>query len=322
MNPEEMIDGYIVEVGSLLPKKGREDIQRELRSLIQDEVETRAEASDRDVSVSLVSDVLIEFGSPEEMAVQYRGEKYLIGPRWFPLFQMVATIVFFVLTAVHLVAFAVSYWGIGAVNLFSPGRGLVEAYLQAIGISFAIITLIFGLLERYYGSDFAPEIETEAWKPTMIQPADDPDRINRWEVITGVVFSILFVGAALIFLAPKGILGWVITDAFRPLLPLFVASVIADGVVSGLVAWRGRWTTLLRWLDIGQSAFGIFVIYRINAVPQIVTVTLFNQVLHLALTIVLIVMTVLLVIKIGKQLWLWYFGKSWPSKSLPNFKMS
>jgi hypothetical protein len=75
----EVIDRYIYAVTQRLPEQQREDIKRELQSLIEDMLEERI--STGQASKEDVESVLLELGHPNELAVKYRGnERYLIGP--------------------------------------------------------------------------------------------------------------------------------------------------------------------------------------------------------------------------------------------------
>ncbi len=323
MKPNEMIESYIAEFGALLPKKGRADIQRELQSLIQDGIDSRlgsdTEGDDQDVSAKLVSEVLLEFGSPEQMALQYRGDRYLIGPKLFPLFKLVTSIVFTVLTCLHILAFLISYWGVGSINLFSPGSGIVEAYIRSIGFSFAIITVVFGLIEWYYGSDFAPETETEAWEPSMLEPKDDPDRVKRFELITGIVFAIVGLGVGLSLIAPGGMLAWLFTESFKALIPLFIISAGVDILLKGLLIWKNRWNVWLRWFEIATTGISIYVIYRATQVFNVVTLDGFNSVINLVLNGILFILVIVLLIQLSQQVWRWRFGSNWSWKDMPDF---
>ena len=87
MGAMELLDRYIYDVGRRLPAKQREDIEKELKSLLLDALEARtggAEPTEADMAA-----VLKEFGSPEEVAARYAGERYVIGPRLYPTYRMV-----------------------------------------------------------------------------------------------------------------------------------------------------------------------------------------------------------------------------------------
>lgn len=72
----EVIDRYIYAVTQRLPEHQREDIHRELQSLIEDMLEERKPTGQ--ASKEEVEEVLLELGPPNELAAKYRGyERYL-----------------------------------------------------------------------------------------------------------------------------------------------------------------------------------------------------------------------------------------------------
>ena len=88
-----LIDNYMNAVGSELPRKNRADIEAEIRSLIEDTLADRSKTLKRPADEEMTVEVLKEFGSPEKMAASYRRNDYLVGPRFFRLFLLIARIV-------------------------------------------------------------------------------------------------------------------------------------------------------------------------------------------------------------------------------------
>ncbi len=84
-----MIDQYIFEVGENLPEKLRADLEKEIRSLIEDTLEERSRTYSRAIDDDMIAEVLKEFGPPERMAASYQPQKYLIGPKLYPTFILV-----------------------------------------------------------------------------------------------------------------------------------------------------------------------------------------------------------------------------------------
>ena len=99
----KLIDRYVREIGRKLPQKSRSDIEKEIRSALEDMLEDRSKKESRAVDEEMTVQVLKEYGKPEKVAASYLPERYLIGPQLFPTFWMVAQIVFVVLTALALV---------------------------------------------------------------------------------------------------------------------------------------------------------------------------------------------------------------------------
>src|SRR5512147_2725667 len=107
-----LIDKYIAEVGKHLPRKNRADIEAEIRSTLEDMLDERTQgkgpADKGPVDEATVMELLKEYGSPREVAATYQIHQYLIGPRLFPIFEMVLRIVFAVVTVVSFVGLGVT----------------------------------------------------------------------------------------------------------------------------------------------------------------------------------------------------------------------
>ncbi len=88
-----LLDRYVIEVGKHLPRKNRVDIEREIRSSLEDMLEDRSKESGQPVDDALILDLLRGYGAPETVAATYLPERYLIGPRLYPFFSMVVKIV-------------------------------------------------------------------------------------------------------------------------------------------------------------------------------------------------------------------------------------
>src|SRR5688572_446090 len=90
----KLIDRYVSEVGKrLLVFSGREDIEKELRSTLEDMLEERAEKAGRPADEAMEIELLKEYGSPDEVATNYNPHPYVIGPRIFPIFLKILKIV-------------------------------------------------------------------------------------------------------------------------------------------------------------------------------------------------------------------------------------
>jgi hypothetical protein len=159
-----ILDRYIEEVGKHLPRKNRSDIQKEIRSTIEDMLEDRAAQNGRPLDDSLVQEVLKEYGAPSKVAASYLPVRYLIGPRMYPFFTLVLRIVFSVLFVIALVRLGIALskdtlsW---TTFLKIIGQNTMN-FLTGILSAFGNIVLIFAILERtMQASQY--EMEEEKW---------------------------------------------------------------------------------------------------------------------------------------------------------------
>lgn len=80
MNANEVIETYISDVAERLPRRQRNDVAFELRALLVEELQARAEASGRSVDAAMATDFLQGFGRPEDIAARYRPTLTIIDP--------------------------------------------------------------------------------------------------------------------------------------------------------------------------------------------------------------------------------------------------
>jgi hypothetical protein len=152
-----LIDKYIVEVGKYLPRKNRADIEAEIRSTLEDMLDERKQAeggvlneSNDQADEATIMELLKEYGSPREVAATYKTHQYLIGPRLFPIFEMVVRIVFTVVTVVSLVGLGVSLakTGFTGAAFIASVKDWFLSIVSALIAAFGNIALVFAIIER------------------------------------------------------------------------------------------------------------------------------------------------------------------------------
>ena len=80
MNAQEVIEAYVTDVAALLPRKQRNDVAFELRALLNEDLDARAEAADRAPDAAMATELLRAFGRPSEVAARYRPTLTVIDP--------------------------------------------------------------------------------------------------------------------------------------------------------------------------------------------------------------------------------------------------
>jgi len=281
-----LIDRYVSEVGKHLPLvKGRKDIEKELRSTLEDMLEDRAQKSGRAADEAMEIDLLKEYGSPQEVAATYNPQPYLIGPRMFPFFLMVLKIVTLVVTIVLLVLTGVKIATMSpmagpefAKVIWDGLTGIVSAVIAAFGN----IVLVFAILERFVpAAEFKMDEEKE-WDPASLKKEPEPDEIKIWEPILAIVFT--FIALSIFNYNPQ-LIGiytvsgekWssipVLTEAFFRWLPWINIGWIAEIILNGILLRTGRWNMSTRIFSIGIKIFQIVIGYFLLTGPSILAVT-------------------------------------------------
>jgi hypothetical protein len=266
MNAQEWIDRYVNAVGEALPLRERGDVEAEIRSLIQDELEARgAELGNPDEQTVL--SVLEQFGRPETLAARYAAPRVLIGPAIFPIFRLVTTIVLLVLTGVWLFGIVINVvvQQQGIENPFEMFAGLVGGLFQVFGT----IVFVFALIETFTRGKIEAEAKDQAWNPRTLPKIEQTERVKVGEVVISIVFNVL---AILVFNAyPEWVSAIFITNGEVTSMPLLSANFLAfvpwltvmwslDIALSAYVLAQGRWRLLTRLLEIGLSIFGLAIL--------------------------------------------------------------
>ncbi|MEI7846659.1 MAG: hypothetical protein WCK35_12730 [Chloroflexota bacterium] len=233
----------------------------------------------------MINEVLKEYGSPESVAAAYLPERYLIGPKLFPLFTLVIKIVFSVLTALALVGFGIRYGNSELTTqafLSIFGKTLLD-YLGGIISAFGNLVFIFAILQwALPASEFENNKNEKNWDPAILAKEPDPDQISIWSPI----FEIIMTCAALLIfnLYPQLISiniidgnNWtsipILTNAFFAYLPWINLLWICQIVINIILLRQMHWTTLTHWFDIGLTGMSIIIAYFLVKGPALISIS-------------------------------------------------
>lgn len=247
----EVIDRYIYAVTQRLPEHQREDIQRELQSLIEDMLEERIPTGP--ASKEDVEDVLLELGSPNELAAKYRGyERYLIGPMlidtYFTTLKIVLASLIIGLTAVFTIDTFLSHS-----RMLDPVTSYLASLVTNAAQGFFWVTVVFAWMEyRQRKNSAGKDSRNKAWRPSDLPPIPDAKmQIKRRRPILGIFFTIVVMVICLYFSDLIGIwrnhdgvlkaVPFLNHDVFRHYLPLVwivAALAIMKQIVRLIVHYR------------------------------------------------------------------------------------
>ena len=252
-----LLDRYVHEVGRFLPRKNKSDIQAELRSSLVDTVEDRFGA---EPSEAEVEEVLKEFGPPREVAASYHPQgQYLVGPTLYPLFRLVATIVVAAVLGAQALAWGISVFvAEGALQPLEMIAGMFNSIPAALGW----VLLVFMVLQ-YFGAK--PELDEEPWEPKALPEINPEEDTKRWELILGLVGSVLLLVLVTVF--PQWV-GFVTAPggAFYPNpvilehLPLIRVNLAAWIAYNVYMLWKQRQDSITRVLNLGLNFFNASVL--------------------------------------------------------------
>lgn len=280
-----LIDRYVREIGRKLPQKTRADIEKEIRSAVEDMLEDRSKKEGRPVDEEMTIAVLKKYGHPEKVAASYLPERYLIGPQLFPTFWLVTKIVFSVLTT--LAVFGMGFALLGAetppAEFWNEFFRLFGDYFSGMMAAFGNIVLVFALIQRFAsGWAFKEKDEWKDWNPRDLPEVEDVNRVSVGGAVAEMVF--LLLGLILLNFYPDyiGIYGFgekgkvfapLFSDAFFRYLPWIN---LLWGLQFALNVWliqQRRWQFGSRLLLMAIKAGGAALAYAMLKGPSIVGVT-------------------------------------------------
>ncbi|HAV75813.1 MAG TPA: hypothetical protein DCX53_00505 [Anaerolineae bacterium] len=258
-----LLDKYVAEVGKHLPRKGRADIEAEIRSTLEDMLEERKQASIKDEAATVA--LLKEYGSPREVAESYIGPRYLISPRIYPLFELVTKIVLSVVFGIAIVGLGISLVGsdLTGIGFLSKVGDAALGLLGGLVTVFGNIVIVFAILDRTLpASEFK---NGEEWDPAKLANEPDPDEVKVGEQLVGLLFLALFL---ILFNIYPEVVGFGFFDENNW---VFIPTVLSNAFFNYL-----PWINILFLIEIGLA------VYLIRAGVWSVATRVANLIVNLA----------------------------------------
>jgi hypothetical protein len=242
MDASGVIETYIDDTVRLLPRRQRDDVAAELRSLLNEELHGRARESGRPPDGSLALSLVREHGRPNEVAARYQAPWAIIDPADTTSFMRAAII------------------GAGALVLFGAvGKRLRSMPSPADNLVTIGVLVWLGLLVVAFG---VKNWIHQRWPATVPWEPCDRDRANR--VGTAVVVPLATL-CVVLYAAPSWVLdqisggrldtSWAAytADFQRWRLPCVIGLLVGLLALLTLVAIQGRWRRLTRRINIGLN---------------------------------------------------------------------
>ena len=265
MNREsnELIGRYVYHVGKHLPPERREDVARELTSLIGDRVDDELRPGES--SEAVVLRVLREMGSPSTVAARYGYERrLLIGTSSLPAFFKLAKILPVVILALSVLSFPYS----DGFTLSALATWLVN-YFHSVLLNLGVLVVVFVVLEQVFRTHAKPHADFD---PEKLSPSPAP--FDGGKVRPAVLVAKIYATVVVLLLFnfyPNLVGGW--TDAGGGRLWVIPLSAVGVHVPMWLFnAWlagsillktevlrQGTWTRESRWTEVSLQMLGLVV---------------------------------------------------------------
>jgi len=261
----ELVERYLHAVKFWLPAEKKEDIIAELAEDIRSEIEEHEAALGHPLDKGELEALLKRRGPPVLVAGRYLPQRHLIGPVWFPIYWLVLRLALAFNVVPWLAVWLMLVLNSPAYRAAHPGLALystLSTLWTSVWIQFAVITLVFALLDRYQTHAFIAN-----WKPSQLQPVRKTrDRVPRVESAFGLAFSAIFLYWLL--LAPA--FPWMVFGPasnllrFNPALRVFYFPILLLVVVGTaqqvLNLARPEWTWLPPVTGLATSIAGMVVL--------------------------------------------------------------
>jgi len=183
-----LTDRYVWGVLRAVPSVQRVELEPEIRAMVADAVDARIAAGV--VPAEAERAAVAELGDPERLAAQYTDRTlFLIGPRLFPDWKRLLTLILPIVVPIVAVAMVGAELIGGTGVLEAVAAGLSTAFTVGVMITFWV-TVVFAIMERKEIPDFEEEL---VWTPDRL-PEVPPARAGVSLVETA--FSVAFLGIA------------------------------------------------------------------------------------------------------------------------------
>jgi hypothetical protein len=258
----------VSEVSRRLWKKNRKDIEKELKSTLEDMLEEKV--GEKETTEDDVVEILKEYGNPKDVAASYNTpNKFLIGPKVFDLYVLVLKIVLLIVLILTLLGSGISIAFNIEGSIFLELILIVPKVLSALVGAFGSVTVIFAVIEHF--TDEEIDITDEDWNPKDLpEEIDDYQRVNTLGLIVKII---LIIFAVVIFnFYPDRIpvfynIGeeWVFVsaldiDAVRTFLPYWNILWILSLLLSFVVLIKRKWDLKSKISDVLLSTFSIVIL--------------------------------------------------------------
>jgi hypothetical protein len=242
MHASEVIEAYIDDTVRLLPRRQRDDVATELRSLLNEELHARARETGRPADESLALSLVRAHGRPNEVAARYQPPWAIIDPTDSTNFIRAA-----IIGAAALVL-------LGAMSQRLPSAPGTADNLVGIGILGWLGLLVVAFGAKSWARRRRPT--TGLWEPR------DRDRANR---IGAALVVPLATFCVVLYSAPTWVLeqlsggrfdtSWAAytADFQQWRLPVFIGLLVGLLALLSFVAIQGRWRRLTRRINIGLN---------------------------------------------------------------------
>lgn len=187
----KLVEQYVYAVGQKLSYKNRDDVKKELESLILDEIEAQYGESPNEKQIE---QVILGFGDPKEVAKRYTGNSEVIGSKFYDLYFMIMKIIG--------LAMVIAFTTIFVIKLFAENLSGSELFYEIIDIplnaysgfisGIGFLTLIFIFITKF-ARDKMADIDDNWSIEELKEITIEPKATSKVEAAISIFFSIILL---------------------------------------------------------------------------------------------------------------------------------
>jgi hypothetical protein len=225
--------------------------------------------------------VLKDFGTPSKVAASYLPPRYLIGPRLYPTFLMLAKLILGIVLLVAIVTISVALFQ----QPYTIETGLeyvIRRLLETLGSMLSMlgnIVFVFAIVE-WALSKARPENEG-SWDPNSLKDEKDRDTVKPMSQAPDILLTVfalvafnLFgsqIGAYFNNAAGQPVFIPALSPVFFSYLP-WINLTWGFGLILNVALIRtGKWQNWSRWYQVGLDVLSIIILIAMASGRSIVT---------------------------------------------------
>ena len=256
-----MIERYVHQVGRNLPEKERADIEAELRSQIQDELDDRYGGQPTEAEIA---SVLRGMGTPHHIATSYNRDRYLIGPDVYPYMMGVLRNGWILIPA--FIVFINIFGAVTASEVPALPEWTARTILSALEVTLIFSAIVIGIFAFFERLDYSEQ--EESFDPAKLPEVNDPAQMDRFEITFGLVFGALIACVFTYFLSVGGLtLRFDLNNPgdIIPVPEIWLVIMIVDMLAMIVLLIpslrRGRWTVPVLVIMTVLQLIGVIAMY-------------------------------------------------------------
>lgn len=267
----ELLERYLHQIKRYLPKKDKEEVTKELHSLLLDNLDRKLEETN-DQEQALY-DVIKAFGDPIDVAYRYRNEQPLITKELRPIMVIVMQVTAITLPGALLLATLVSYFNQAAnfkvMELLLEFAYALPGIIQSVGLALMFIFGAFLLISVTLKPKF--EFQKKEFDPNELTPIPKSVfKVSMFEEIINILFSVLFLylinlQRGLIAVYYEGNRVPVLNENFEQLLPLLNISVFIALGLSIYHLYVRRKNIVSKSLQLLQGIYSVILLVILSS---------------------------------------------------------